>query len=278
MIVISIAGEESVFRLLILSQVVLSLQLAFAIIPLVKFTGSKQKMGPFVNRWWVQILAWLITIVIVFLNGKLVYEQLLQWADAADTYRWLVLGSAIPVVAALAVLLVWMVFRRERPIRETVEVSADEIADAAVRVSKRFRRIGVALEALPTDSAMLAEAISLAKIHGAELVLMHVVDGAGGHWYGPQTGDAESRHDETYLENLVLQLRKDLAGQGIPLIEAVLGYGNPPREIVKLTRQNAIDFIVLGGHGHKPIIDLLRGETISGVRHRLAIPVLAVRS
>ena len=74
------------------------------------------------------------------------------------------------------------------------------MAAQAARAQRRFRRIGVALEALPSDSAMLAEAVALAKTHRAELVLMHVVDGVGGTWYGPQTGDLESRDDEAYLE------------------------------------------------------------------------------
>ena len=54
------------YQLLVLSQVVLSLQLAFAVVPLVKFTGSKQKMGPFANRPWVQALAWLVTAAIIW--------------------------------------------------------------------------------------------------------------------------------------------------------------------------------------------------------------------
>ena len=57
----------------------------------------------------------------------------------------------------------------------------------------------------------------------------------------------------------------------------MLGYGDPPREIVNLTRQNGIDLVVLGGHGHKGLLDVLHGETISGVRHGLDIPVLTVR-
>lgn len=147
----------------------------------------------------------------------------------------------------------------------------------AAESPKRFRRIGVALEALPTDSAMLAEAVALARIHKAELVLMHVVNGVGGHWYGPQTGDAESRHDEAYLHDLAERLRHELADQGVPKVEAVLGYGNPPHKLVQLTRQNHIDLVVLGGHGHKGLLDVLLGETIQGVRHGLDIPVLTVR-
>jgi len=68
----------------------------------------------------------------------------------------------------------------------------------------------------------------LAKTHKAELVLIHVVDGVGGQWYGPQTGDLERRHDEAYLDALVERLGRDLAAEGVPKVEAVLGYGDPP--------------------------------------------------
>ena len=150
-------------------------------------------------------------------------------------------------------LLLWMTVRRERPVRDMAEVSADEVASQAAGKARRFRRIGVALEALPSDSAMLAEAIALARTHQAELVLIHVVEGPGGLWYGPQTGDAESRHDEDYLKNLAERLRGELASQGVPRIAAVLGYGSPPREIANLAKQNGIDLMVLGGHGHNSL-------------------------
>jgi manganese transport protein len=274
---IEIWGEDNLMDLMIQSQVVLSLQLAFAIIPLVKFTSSKQKMGPFASPTWVQFLAWSVTVIIVSLNGKLIYEQVIEWAEKAGPLGWLVYAIAVPLISGLVVLLLWMTLRRERPVAEAAEVSADEVANAAANKIRRFRRIGVALEALPGDSAMLAEAIALARMHQAELVLMHVVEGAGGQWFGPQTGDLESRHDEDYLKNLVERLRPELTAQGIPQVAAVLGYGSPPREIANLARQNGIDLMVLGGHGHNSLLDLLRGETISGVRHRLDIPVLAVR-
>lgn len=73
-IVISLYGEKSVTDLLIVSQVVLSLQLSFAVIPLVQFTGDAEKMGPFVNRWWLKTLAWVVTGIIVFLNGKYLWD------------------------------------------------------------------------------------------------------------------------------------------------------------------------------------------------------------
>ncbi|WP_237391731.1 Nramp family divalent metal transporter [Paenibacillus dendrobii] len=73
-IVTIIAGEKGTEELLILSQVILSLQLPFAVIPLVKFTGDKQLMGKFVNAAWVKILAWSVSAIIVVLNLFLIYQ------------------------------------------------------------------------------------------------------------------------------------------------------------------------------------------------------------
>jgi manganese transport protein len=173
--------------------------------------------------------------------------------------------------------LAWMVFRRETTVREGHGVSVDEIAAHAAGSKRRFQRIGVALDALPTDAAMLAEAVALARANQADLVLMHVVDGVGGTWYGAQTGDQESRDDEIYLQSLAERLRVELQGQGVSSIEAVLGYGDASTEIVNLARQKEVDLMVLGGHGHRGLFDLLHGYTISGVRHNLDIPIVAVR-
>ena len=276
-LVIWFMGKDGVYRLLILSQVVLSLQLPFAVVPLVRFTNSKRKMGPFVNPVWVKTLAWLVAAVIMVLNGKLVYEQIQDWMEAAGEQGWLIGVGTGPIAAGLCLLLLWTIFRPERAVREAPSVSADQVAAAAATQRKRFRRIGVALDASPTDSFMLAEALTLAKSHRADLVLIHVVEGVGGQWYGPQTGDTESRGDEAYLAQLVERLRGQLSEQEVPKVEAVLGYGDVPRQIVQLSREHQVDLLVMGGHGHHGLGDLLYGTTISSVRHGLKVPVLAVR-
>lgn len=73
-IVTAIAGEKGTADLLILSQVILSLQLSFAVVPLVRFTGDKRKMGEFVNPLWLKIVSWSIAAVIVVLNAYLLYQ------------------------------------------------------------------------------------------------------------------------------------------------------------------------------------------------------------
>jgi manganese transport protein len=67
-IVVAISGERGAGGLLIVSQVVLSLQLSFAVVPLVMFTSDKEKMGPFVSPRWISALAWLVAVIIATLN------------------------------------------------------------------------------------------------------------------------------------------------------------------------------------------------------------------
>jgi manganese transport protein len=73
-IVIAIYGEEGTGPLLILSQVILSLQLPFAVFPLVMFTSDKAKMGRFVTPLWMRILAWVVSMVIAILNAWMLWQ------------------------------------------------------------------------------------------------------------------------------------------------------------------------------------------------------------
>ncbi|CAN5491135.1 Nramp family divalent metal transporter [soil metagenome] len=279
-IVIYLSGEHGTGKLLVLSQVILSLQLPFAVVPLVKFTASKKKMGAFATPTWIAVIAWLVAAIIIGLNGKLVYDQINEWHTAAGAYGWIVLATVVPFALALLGLLLWMTFRREpAPVapRGLEVMSAHAVASAAVLPPQAIRRIVVALEADPSDAAMLAHAVALAKTYGAELLLIHVVEGVGGQYHGSHAGDVESRNDQQYLTDLVARLKNELAGSLVPAVRQTLGYGDVRREIVRLVEQEKVDMLVLGGHGHRGLADVLRGSTIDGVRHGLSIPVLAVR-
>ena len=72
-------GEAGTSRLLILSQVILSLQLSFAVVPLVIFTSDRKKMGEFANATAVKVLAWSVAVVIAVLNGWLLFNTLRDW-------------------------------------------------------------------------------------------------------------------------------------------------------------------------------------------------------
>jgi manganese transport protein len=73
-VVTALWGEKGTANLLVLSQVVLSMQLSFAVVPLVLFTGDKAKMGEFVNSGWLQSLSWMVALLIAVLNGWLLVD------------------------------------------------------------------------------------------------------------------------------------------------------------------------------------------------------------
>jgi manganese transport protein len=72
-------GESGTAQLLILSQVILSLQLSFAVFPLVMFTSDRVKMGAFANAVWVKVLAWTVAVVIAGLNAWLLFQTFRSW-------------------------------------------------------------------------------------------------------------------------------------------------------------------------------------------------------
>jgi manganese transport protein len=73
-IVTAMYGESGTAHLLVLSQVVLSLQLPFAVVPLVAFTSDRAKMGTFANPAWLKWTAWLVSAIIIVLNVKLLFD------------------------------------------------------------------------------------------------------------------------------------------------------------------------------------------------------------
>ncbi len=99
------AGENGTYKLLILSQIILSMQLPFAVIPLIHFTNSKQRMGAFANRSWVRVLAWLTAALILVLNVWLVMISVRDWTTDAGPWRVRLELALIPVLAGLALLL-----------------------------------------------------------------------------------------------------------------------------------------------------------------------------
>ena len=267
-LVISIKGEEGSYGLLILSQVILSLQLPFAIIPLIRITGDRSVMGDFANRAWVKVLAWTTAVIVVGLNARLVFDTLSEWiGESGDGAIWIWV-TVVPLVVAIALLLAYIslpksLLRRKPAIPEAAHL---ELPTA------QYSKIGVAVDYSDLDGKVLTHAVTLAKGHGAELFLFHVVEGVSGQLYGKDAADQEARKDQERIEKLA----SELAEGGIKASPA-MGFGSIPDELIRLTRENGIDILVMGGHRHRGIKDVLLGATISKVRHALPIPVLIIQ-
>jgi nucleotide-binding universal stress UspA family protein len=136
-----------------------------------------------------------------------------------------------------------------------------------------YTKILVALENGPADERLLPHVSQLARLVGAELMLLHVADGWAARNF-EQLKLAESdemKADRDYLESIASTLRTS----GLT-VDTVLALGNPPNQIVRIASESGCDLIALASHGHKLIGDILHGSTIDKVRHNTGIPMLVV--
>ncbi len=268
-IVIALRGNQGSYELLIFSQVVLSLQLPFAVIPLIRFTGDKELMGTFANKRWVKILAWSAASLIVVLNAGLVLETIDSWLTAAGDMAPILWLTVVPMVGGIFLFLVYISLPKSWRRRKPVMPAEIEQLEA---VPQGFTCIGVALDLGDMDSKVLSLARSLAQQNHARIVLFHIVEGVGAQLFGTNAYDDEARDDQDHLNRHVAQLRET----GIE-VEAILGFGKVQKEIVRLAREHKADLLMMGGHGHRGLKDVIFGTTISRVRHELKIPVLVVQ-
>ena len=272
---IYLAGDSATIGLLLLSQAVLSMQLPFAVIPLIHFTSDRARMGSFRNRMWVTVLAWLTAAVIIGLNTWLLVETIGDWLASAGKWRAVVWLLTVPAGIALAVLLLWVTLEpwitRRRLGRAPVELP--EIAGAATEQAPVYHRILVPLDHTGLDRLAVSHAAAMARLYGARLYLLHVEEGVTSQLYGRESSTAEVEAGEQYLERIAQSLRD----QQIAVETSICHSSSPTKEIVRYARQINPDLVIMGAHGHGGLKDLIFGTTINPVRHNLNIPMLIVR-
>ena len=269
-LVIAIAGEKKVDSLLLFSQVILSLQLAFAVIPLVHFVSDKKTMGTFVIKPITKIFAWLIAATLVYLNVKWLTEKSIEYFGNPGQ-----IPTKILIVAAglsFAWLLVYsFIFpllnkkRKDPSIQMHPEFKA--LQDIAVPV---YKKIVVALDFSENDTKLILSALGQGKKE-TEFILIHIVESASAILHGTETDDYERQKDQERLDFFTEQLKeKGYEAKGI------LGFRNRAKEIVRIVKEENADMLVVGAHGHTGIKDLVYGATVDTVRHELKVPVLIV--
>ena len=138
-----------------------------------------------------------------------------------------------------------------------------------------YRRILVALENSAADRTILKHVTQLAKLTGAELLLVHVADG----WVARNFDQLRLREsEEMKADRLYLhQVREDLAAQGFK-VQAELAMGDPATELIRTAETNDVDLIAMSTHGHRFLADVLHGTTADRVRHLVKVPVLLLRA
>jgi manganese transport protein len=264
--------------LLVLSQVILSLQLSFAVVPLIQFTSDRKKMGDFATPLWAKILAWLAAFIIISLNLKLVFETVVAGIEAKNR---LVMFTLLPAALLIAPLLAWMIAepfyaawrKRRREFREGESLPTPAIPAMEATLGQKYRRIGIALEATKQDEQILTGILPLVRASGAEVVLIHIVESATARFIGTDTADEEARGDVDYMQRVAAVVRE--AGVTCKIR---LGAGEPEDEIARVAKEEQLDLLVTGSHGHRLLGDILHGSTASELRHRTPIPVLTIRT
>ena len=270
LIVFLIYGEQKLEDLLIGSQIILSLQLAFAIIPLIYFVSDKKTMGTFAIKPIVQLAAVAIALVLVYLNITMIVNEVLP------IFRGDAMVPKIAVVAAAmffgGILLYISVFPLIKKKVKTASIEMHTpVALLPELVIPVYKTIALSLDFSENDYKIIAYAIGQGN-QTAHYILIHVVESASAKLHGADSADHETKHDALLLNSYAEQLgRKGLK------VTALLGYRNRVSEIVRITNENSADMLVIGAHGHKGIKDLLYGETVNAVRHELKIPVLVVK-
>lgn len=276
--VIATMGEKATGELLVLSQVVLSLQLPFAVIPLVHLVSDGRWLGQYAIGRRLKVLAWLVAGLITGLNALLAYQEISGWLAAAGSWAWLLWVTVVPAAVGLVVFLGFVIFG---PLRQRMKgLPLPEIASVHGPASmppltppRPPQRIAAAVDFSPADTAVLSHAVALARAsgRGAQVLLFHVVESGGVRILGGEMDDREVRSDTERLE----LYRTELAEQGVEAVYE-LGFGEPAVQLARLAETHGAELMVVGSHGHAGMADLVHGTTVDHLRHLLKIPVLVV--
>ena len=270
LIVIGIYGDKELDALLILSQVILSLQLGFAVIPLIHFVSDKKTMGKFAIKPVTKFFAWAIALILVYLNIRMVGGEFAAIFENPGNVFWkfIIIAAGIFLFSLLLYISFRPLFYKiVKPASLTVHPDMKDSFDLNI---PKFAKIAIALDFSKSDSKLISYAIAQGNTH-ATYLLIHIVESVSARLLGRESDDYETKEDERRL----LAYKKTLQEKGYKA-EIGLGFDKRAGEIVRITKEQHADMLVIGAHGHSGLQDFIHGQTINTVRHELKIPVLVV--
>jgi manganese transport protein len=270
LVTILIYGDEKVDALLVLSQVILSIQLGFAVIPLIHFVSDKITMGKYAISVKTKIAAWFVAIVLVYLNVKLVIEQSIDFFKLEGYFFWkvLIVLAFIGFIWLFLVMTFYPFFNKRKQL-QNIKLHG-EIPLLQNLATQTIQTIGIALDFSLNDEKLIANALAQGKKE-ANYILLHVVESASSKYFGKESDDDETRKDLQRLMDYANQLEQ----MGYQ-VTYQLGFANRVKAIVNIVKSSKVDLLIMGAHRHTGLKDYLFGETIEAVRHDINIPVLIV--
>lgn len=268
-IVILLMGDKEVDAMLIFSQVILSMQLAFAIIPLIHFVSDKTRMGDFVIKPYVKVLSWTVAIIIIALNLWQLFESGKEWIANTDSFfiKVLTVLFVAGFIFLLGITTFYPLILKKRK-QNSINMHPHRIGIEDIGHAKSFDNIALALDFGEQDKAVIAYALKLAELH-TSFTLIHIVESASAKAIGEETQDYETNEDKRIMdEYLQIFTAKKLQAKGR------IGFNNRVKGIAAIVKEEQADLLIVGSHGHHSLKDLIFGETVNSLRHKVKIPVL----
>lgn len=267
---IHLYGEQATGELLILSQVILSLQLGFAVIPLIHFVSDKEQMGVFTISKITKTAAWICAAIIVGLNVKLVVGQLQDFLEQSESLFLRFFILPISIFSGLVLLYItFFPMMKGKKVRK-INLPHGSFQKVEIAMQTPLKNIAIALDFGSMDNKAINGALAQGGKE-AHYLLIHVTESAGAMWLGKDVRDFESQKD---IENL--NAYKNVLQEKGYHCETRIGYGNARNEIPKIINESKAELLVMGAHGHKALMDFILGSTVDAVRHRIDIPVLVI--
>lgn len=267
-IVIVYFGDSAIDDMLILSQIILSMQLGFAVIPLIHLVSNKRKMGVFTIKPLIKILAWTSASVIVVLNGMLVYDQVGS-AITSSGSPGLVGAILIPICLFFCGVLLYITIK---PIfsshKENEYKPHGELPNLIINTEFVYSKIAIPVDFSSVDSKAISKALSLGG-KNCEYILIHAVESANALLHGKDSDDLETHEDLKKLQVYLAQVTE--LGYNCSIR---LGFGKASFVISEIVNELECSLVVMAPHGHSGLKDLLFGTTLEKVRHRISVPLM----
>lgn len=273
-LVILIYGESATGKMLIFSQVILSLQLGFAIIPLIHFVSDTSKMKGFEISKITQIASWTVALIIVSLNAKLVFDEIKTWLQTSNhpIILWL---TVVPIVIGFLFLLLYIVLKPFiTKAKHEIQSHLPHNFELNFSQSESYdkRKIAITVDFSKADEKAINSAFKLGGKE-ANYTLIHIVETIGAIFYGDTIKD----HETTLDEKLLHEYQEILSEKGFN-VKVQLGFGKPDIAIPKIVNDGDFDILVMGTHGHTGVKDILFGTTVDKLRHKISIPLFIVKN
>ena len=227
-------------------------------------------MGSFAIKPIVQIAAWLITAILVYLNISMVAGEANNYFISSNNIFWkiVIIIAGLAFVALLIISIVYPLLKRKRS-QISIQLHPEAVSLQTLAIPS-YKKIAVALDFSQNDQKLLSHALGQGN-NDTSYALIHVVESVPARIYENESDDLETQKDKEHLAFYTQQLKE----RGIQA-EAYIGFGVRAKEIVRAVKESNADMLVIGAHGHTGIRDIIYGETINTVRHELTIPVLVV--